>query len=132
MRRIKTFHTADPASLASELHRFEDTVANAIDLVPVYFMPRLAWSDWVAVEPVQATYGVIARIDTTGGDIKVVLPSVSPETASRIVGVVRRGPNDVYLYPPDGALIDSGASYSIVTTNGLHLYIHDGTEWFRL
>lgn len=131
MKRIKTFHTDEPARLASELHRFEDTTANEIDRLPARFIPQLSWSEWMSGTPA-AAYDVVTRLDSSTAAVKCTLPSLSPDTRSRIVGVLGRGGSSITLVPVEAtALIDGSSTYG-VASDDLVLLVHDGENWYRI
>lgn len=129
LRRINDFDTANPAKLADQLSRLEDNISREFSR----FAPRLTWLDWTATFPAQASYGSVLRGDTATATaaVGVSLPSISNDTISTLVGVVRKGAQNIVLEPvEDSALID-GAPTATLAADGLYLYMHDGATWYR-
>lgn len=132
MKKIEAFHPEEPGRLASELHRFEENVSREFTAQAATAATRPTWDDWLSVGPVPATYDRIARLDTATSAIAATLPTVSPDTRSRPVGIVRKGSNNITLVPLDStATIDGSASVTL-STDGLYLYVHDGENWYRI
>lgn len=129
LRRIDNFDTANPDKLADQLFRLEANVARETERLE----PLLAWSDWVATFPAQASYGEVLRADTAAAvaAVGVSLPSISNDTISRKVGVVRKGAQNVVVYPVESSALIDGATSAVLAADGLYLYMHDGASWYR-
>jgi hypothetical protein len=128
-RRIDSYATEAPDKLADQLSRLEDNITDALVAVP----ELLRFGDWVSsgAKPIQLAYGRVARADTATAALAVSLPSLSLDTVGKVVGVKVKGTNTVTVEPVEStALIDGAASVSL-GTEGLYLYVHDGTEWSR-
>lgn len=128
-RRIDSYATEAPDKLADQLSRLEDNISNALALVP----ERLIWSDWVSSDdkPIQLAFGRAVRLDTSTNALRSSLPSLSPETVGRIVGLKLKGTNTVTVQPVESTALIDGAASATLTAEGLYLYTHDGVEWSR-
>lgn len=128
LRRVDSFATDSPDKLAVQLSQVEDNVAAALELV--HSVPQ--FTNWVSSITVRAqlAYTLIARLDTSLAPLYATLPSISNDTIGHMVGIKVKGANSVTLEPVEStALIDGLAAVTLL--EGLHLYIHDGTEWMR-
>ncbi len=127
-RRIDSYATENAEKLADQLSRLEDNISNALAIVP----ERLTFSDWVSSgSTTQLVFGKVVRLDTTVSALRVTLPSVSAETAGRIVGVKLKGTNSATVQPVESTALIDGASSVTLAAAGLYLYTHDGQEWSR-
>lgn len=129
-RRIDSFATDNPEKLADQLTRLEDNITRALAALT----PRLTFTDWLSIGPVQCSYDVVTRVDTSvaAAAISATLPSISLDTIGRTVGVVRSGAQNVNLYPVESTALIDGAAPAFLTADGLYLYQHDGARWYRV
>lgn len=130
LRRIDNFETRDPDKLSDQLVRLEDNVSRETSSKG----PLLTWSDWVSVFPTQAAYDAVLKCDTAAAAaaVGVSLPSISSNTVSRFVGVLRVGAQNVVLSPVESTALIDGAASVTLSTAGLYLYLHDGGQWHRV
>ena len=123
-RRIDSYATEAPDKLADQLSRLEDNISDALSTVP----ERLVFTDWLSSGEAQAAYGSVLRCDTATSALAAALPSLSPDTVGRQVGIRVKGANSVTVYPVEStATIDGSASVTL--SQGLYIYVHDGSEW---
>jgi hypothetical protein len=127
-RRIDSFATDDPAKLADQLPRLEDNIAAALSTV----VERLLFTDWVSSGTPQLAFGRVLRADTSVQALSASLPSLSPDTIGRTVGVKVKGGNSVDLFPVETTALIDGAASATLSVDGLYLYTHDGAEWSQL
>ena len=128
LRRIDSFATDAPDKLADQLSRLEDNISDALSTVP----ERLTFSDWLSSGSAQAAYGRVTRCDTSTNALTVALPSLSPDTIGREVGIKRKGANNVTLLPVESTALIDGATSATLAADRLYIYVHDGTEWSLL
>lgn len=129
-RRIDSFATDNPEKLADQLSRLEDNITRALGLLE----GRLTWDDWLLTGPVPLAYGRVARVDTSVAVAAIgsTLPSISTDTRSQVVGVVRRGTQNITISPVESTALIDGAASVTLSANGLYLYMHDGELWYRV
>jgi hypothetical protein len=129
-RRIDSYATTDPEKLADQLTRLEDNIVRALAALT----PRLAFTDWYSVGPVQCSYDAVTRVDTSvaAAAIGATLPSVSLATIGQSVGIVRSGAQNIELHPIESTALIDGADPAFLTADGLYLYMHDGARWYRV
>ncbi len=128
LRRIDSYATDNAEKLADQLSRLEDNITNALSTVP----ERLVFTDWLSSGEAQASYGRVLRCDTATSALTVALPSLSADSAGRQVGIKRKGANSVTVLPVESTALIDGASSVTLSTDGLYIYVHDGTEWSLL
>ncbi len=126
-RRIDSYATEAPDKLADQLSRLEDNITSGLAEKPA--VPR--WTDWVSSGNPQLSYERLTRLDTSVSALSATLPSLSASTAGVIVGVKRKGVNNAVLYPVESTALIDGATSVTLGSDGLYLYVHDGTEWSR-
>jgi hypothetical protein len=75
--------------------------------------------------------GEVRSVDTTGGDVRLYLPSASKSDAGRCLAYVKKFSNNaIELVPSDGSLVNTLTRWPSVRHIGLHYAIWDGAAWW--
>lgn len=126
LRRVDSFATDSPDKLSVQLSQVEDNVTAA--LARVHSIP--VSTDWISSDarPIQLAYVTITKLDTSLSALRATMPSINADTVWHIVGVRVKGASPAVVTPVESTAFINGFS-SVNLNTGLHLFVHDGTEW---
>lgn len=126
LRRVDSFATDSPDKLSVQLSQLEDNVTASF--ARVHSIP--VSTDWISsdVRPIQLAYTTITKLDTSLSALRATMPSINADTVWHIVGVRVKGGNPAVVTPVESSAFIDGLS-GVTLNDGLHLFVHDGTEW---
>jgi hypothetical protein len=135
MRKVREFTDPTDARTARQLTRqvaeLEDNAANETAEIRNGFQQKLKPKTLnTAASGVVVAPGQSIGVDTSGGDIEVLLEEPSPKYEGLFIVISKRSAlNTITVRANGGALID-GASSVAVTALGLKLLFCDGVEYW--
>jgi len=136
LKQVNQFHTSDPKLLDRELNTLEDNVAKETESIRSTFLPAptcLTYTYSTSPGIVHAQADTQLSVDTSMGNVTVVLPALSPKNFGRRFVILKRvTANTITIVCQDPAVtLNGGSPVNVSLASGGATFLCDAVGYYR-